>query len=372
VEYADIAAAGTVVSRASSPDRNREVFMSRIKRGWEPLVFFVSCIIGLVAVCDVAGARGQIPAPGAHSVVVFEAAGVHFNPDDPQAFATATVKAEDNGRIAVTHVDLPESEGATRIVAVVAVHPVAKDERSVQDKWDRAGHVRLVRENEPDIEVVKFITAYGGCTEHRVDVSHLAPVLRGTCTLIVFIDTWVTPAWRVDFRLEYEPLEAGPQPVWARGVCFEPSYDAQRYGAGGIRARVEIPEGLDRVLMHYLASGHCTDGRDADEFVSKDNVIRVDERVVYRFRPWRDDCRQFRALNPYCARWSDGTWSSDYDRSGWCPGDYVAPVELDLSDHLSAGIHTVECVVEDVRRLDEDGHYGYWRISAHLTGWRTP
>ena len=74
--------------------------------------------------------------------------------------------------------------------------------------------------------------------------------------------------------------------------------------------------------------------------ISKANVISVDGVVVARFHPWRDDCRRFRDRNPYCARWTDGSWSSDYGRSGWCPG--------------------------------KDGHYGYWRLSAHLVGWDRP
>jgi len=43
--------------------------------------------------------------------------------------------------------------------------------------------------------------------------------------------------------------------------------------------------GTERVAMHYLVSGHCTDGRDADEFVTKDNVISINGREVSRLRP---------------------------------------------------------------------------------------
>jgi hypothetical protein len=124
------------------------------------------------------------------------------------------------------------------------------------------------------------------------------------------------------------------------------------------------------VMLYYLVSGHCTDGRDADEFQSKDNVFRVDGQVVYRYRPWRDDCRTFRDRNPYCRRWSDGSWSSDYARSGWCPGDQVTPLTLDLSDHFKAGAHRVRFHIERIRPKDEEGQYGYWRVSALLVGYR--
>jgi hypothetical protein len=126
---------------------------------------------------------------------------------------------------------------------------------------------------------------------------------------------------------------------------------------------------MKRVVLYYLSSGHCTDGRDDDEFVSKDNVISVDGVVVERFRPWRDDCRRFRDVNPYTRRWSDGWWSSDYSRSGWCPGDYVPAVTLDVTDHLKPGEHVVTFNVENVRPRDENDHYGYWRLSSYLVGW---
>ena len=61
-------------------------------------------------------------------------------------------------------------------------------------------------------------------------------------------------------------------------------------------------------LMAVAAARHRGAGR----------VLAVDGVVVARFHPWRDDCLEFRDRNPYCARWTDGSWSSDYSRSGWC------------------------------------------------------
>ena len=126
---------------------------------------------------------------------------------------------------------------------------------------------------------------------------------------------------------------------------------------------------MKRVVLRYLSTGHCTDGTDEDEFVSKANVISVDGVVVARVHPWRNDCRGMRDRNPYCARWTDGSWSSDYSRSGWCPGDVVAPMEFDLTDRLAPGRHRIGIRVEDVRAKDANGHFGYWRVSASVIGW---
>jgi hypothetical protein len=158
-------------------------------------------------------------------------------------------------------------------------------------------------------------------------------------------------------------------PVWGRALFHEPAVTAQQLADGPLVAAVTVPIGLSRIELRYLVSGHCTDGRGADEFETKDNVVLVDGVEALRVRPWRDDCLQFRAINPYCRRWSDGSWSSDYDRSGWCPGDAVAPMAFDLTGLLAPGEHTIGVTVENVRPRDEDGNHGYWRISAYLLGW---
>jgi hypothetical protein len=315
----------------------------------------------------------ESPTAASTTVEVFHAAAIHFDPEAPDGFPTEGVTHEENGRVAVATVTLPPAAEGTRILARVVTRPIPKDEVSVHDPWDRAGNVRLCLPGRPDIEVVKFVTAYGGVTEHEVDVTHLASVLRGECVFKGFIDTWLSPAWTIDFSLVFEAQGDGePPPGWVMPLLYEPSATAENLGESGYAVGVEVPDGIGRVVLYYLASGHCTDGRDEDEFVSKDNVISVDGTVVERFRPWRDDCRRFRDVNPYTRRWSDGWWSSDYSRSGWCPGDWVRPVTLDLSDHLGAGPHSVRFNIEGVRPKGDDDHLGYWRVSSYLVGWNRP
>jgi hypothetical protein len=301
--------------------------------------------------------------------LIFRGAQIQYSPDSSGQTAGTGLRAEDNGRVIAALDTLPELAGPVRITAHLVIHPIPKDPESVYDRWDRAGNVRLSLPSMPDLELVKLVTAYGGETSYDLDVSQLAPLLRGTRLFKGFIDTWVTPAWRIDFSLRFRPDSTVQNPVWVRSVLYEESFTAKDPGEQGKTVSVEIPAGPSRVVLYYLVSGHCTDGTDADEFVSKDNVISVDGRVVYRFRPWRDDCRQFRDRNPYCRRWSDGSWSCDYSRSGWCPSDLVRPVQVDLTDHLTPGVHTMRFLIETIRPVDAKGQFGYWRVSGYLTGW---
>lgn len=306
--------------------------------------------------------------PRSQTISVFQNVALHFHPDSASKFEDGGTVAEEKGRVARAAVTLPSLAGRHRIFAQISVRPEPKDERDVHDRYDRAGNVRLSSRDGTDVEIVRFMTAYGGRTDYDVDVSHLAPLLHGRREMVAFIDTWSSPGWRLDFSLRYEVADSFPAPTWAAPVYYAESFNAERNG-GGDRVTVTIPPGLERVVLKYVSTGHCTDGRDEDEFVSKANVISVDGTVVERFHPWRDDCRKFRELNPYCARWTDGSWSSDYSRSGWCPSQVVTPVEIDLTDHLKAGRHTLRFAVEGMRPKDAAGHFGYWRLSALLVGW---
>mgnify|MGYP002725531181 CR=1 FL=1 len=300
---------------------------------------------------------------------IFKDNTIHFTPSDSSKYETATTWALDNGRVVLSTVEIPRFDQPVRILARLATKPIPKDIQFVYDPWDRAGTVRLVNKDRADVEILKFITAYGGYTEHSIDVSYLAPFLRDGCTIAGFIDTWSSPGWKMDFTLEFQEDPQVINPTWGQALVYEQSFDQESYGEGGIDVEVNIPEGLNQLKLHYLVSGHCTDGMGADEFESKDNVISVDGKEVHRFRPWRDDCLQYRAINPYCRRWSDGSWSSDYSRSGWCPGNPVLPVEIDLSSALSAGDHLINISIDDIRPKNEAGNFGYWRVSAYLLGW---
>jgi hypothetical protein len=313
-------------------------------------------------------AAAEFPEPV--TVQVFEDHPIHYALEEPDRYATESVGVMDNGRVILRTVSLPEPREPVKITARIRMKPVPFDERTVHDAYDRAGNVRLTKAGMPDIEIVRFVTAYGGETQHEVDVSQLAPLLRGECTLKGFLDTWLSPAWRMDFCLTYVSVPEQANPDWVRGVAYEEWVTSDMLGRGPLTAKISVPRGLGRVALNYLSTGHCTDGKGSDEYETKDNVISVDGAEVHRCRPWRDDCIEFRPLNPYCARWSDGTWSSDYSRSGWCPGDIVRPELIDLTDNLPPGDHTVTFDIPGVRPRDERGYHGYWRVSAHLLGWR--
>ncbi len=329
----------------------------------------IRCLLPLLICLGLVACGQPVPEKQALEIDLFRDVTVHFTPDDSTRYDSPFASARDNGRVMTTYREFTPDTPRGRATLELQLHPIRKAIREVHDRWDRAGWIRLVPAEGEPVELMRFMTSYGGETTHRADVSRIVPLLKGHCEFEVFIDTWVSPAWTVDVTLELESAsyEMAPTPRWTRGLI---------YPAGGLdpetpecTATLRVPAGNRHVELSLISTGHCTDGRDADEFIPKDNVLLIDGTEVLRWRPWRDDCGNFRAVNPYCARWSDGSWSSDYSRSGWCPGDITLPKIFDATEWLPPGEHTVTWRVEDIRPRDEAGNHGYWRVSAAASGW---
>ena len=301
---------------------------------------------------------------GAETLPVLRGAGVQFEGDARWRLPAGAVR-QDNGRVIEKRVKLPVIEPGDRVVVKLAVN-------AVEDRWDRAGSVRL-EGAAGEVELLKFITGFGGDTRHERDVTSLSPMMSGqTVTVCVFIDTWVEKAWSVDVSLAVVRGAGAAGVAWARPIVEPTDWDAQTFAGGRQRIRVSVPQDAGRVRLAYFASGHAMDGRGGDEFVTRTHRIYVDGKKVYEARPWRTDGRRFRGVNPESGRWNvDGkeVWSSDLDRSGWMPGDAVAPMVVDLSRYLTPGEHTVEYEIVGIRPQDEKGK-GYWRVSSYVWGER--
>jgi len=264
-----------------------------------------------------------------------------------------------SGRYLYCTKDLPEFSGPLQITAHLIVDTQG-------DPWDRAGTIMLQVPGMKNIELLKFITGFGGYSDLSRDVSFLAPLLKGRRKFCAFIDTWVNPGWVVNFELIFKEIsDSTADPSWAEGIFFSAGLTRDQVTDEQPAVDVFIPKNRQKVMLTYFTSGHAINGQ-ADEFITRDNVLYADGNEVHRYQPWRDDCRNFRDRNPMSGRWGD-TWSSDFSRSGWCPGDMVYPVILDLSDALSPGVHHLRFSIEDIRK-DSNG-YGYWRVSSCLSGW---
>jgi hypothetical protein len=211
------------------------------------------------------------------------------------------------------------------------------------DWWDRAAYIGVVEgagtEEERVIEVARFMTPYRVEGAWTIDVSGLRPLLSGTRTLRVFIDTWVGPGhangdgWLVDARFDFVggvpaelPVEVIPLWAYSEATAGDPALPVD----GQIEpVTVAIPAGASRVELRSIITGHGQGNADnCAEFCQLAHGYLVGGTAVQR-TVWRDDC----ADNPINDQ--QGTWM--YARAGWCPGaDVIAWVE-DVTDGVVPG-----------------------------------
>jgi hypothetical protein len=126
----------------------------------------------------------------------------------------------------------------------------------------------------------------------------------------------------------------------------------------------ELPPGVENLRLRYLTTGHGG-WENGDEFTPRVNTILVDGRVVANPVPWRSDCASFREDNPASGNAFNGLSSSDYSRSGWCPGATVNPIVIPLPE-LAPGKHRFSVAIP--AGAPEGGSFSAWNVSAVLTG----
>ncbi len=113
--------------------------------------------------------------------------------------------------------------------------------------------------------------------------------------------------------------------------------------------------------LRYISTGHGGWG-EGDEFVPKQNTILIDGKVAFTHTPWREDCGCYRDLNPVSGNFWNGLSSSDFSRSGWCPGTATQPVYFDLTPWIDGKEHTMTVAIPQGKPVE--GMFSHWAVSG--------
>ena len=139
----------------------------------------------------------------------------------------------------------------------------------------------------------------------------------------------------------------------------------QNYGklfaSDSLKVDFTIPATVKKARLRYIATGHG--GWDeGDEFVAKTNTILIDGKPTFTHTPWRQDCGCYRDLNPVSGNFWNGLSSSDFSRSGWCPGTATQPVYFDLSSWADGRKHTLTVAIPQGQPVE--GMFSHWAVSG--------
>ena len=254
--------------------------------------------------------------------------------------------------------------------------------------------IKLEKDYTPLVELVRFFTPFGvhhfnqyrslpdkeweDAAYYKQDVSDLRQYLQGDVYIGAFIGNYDAGGHKITLDLKaypesYEWTGNADESYWTLplfNTCNVMEMSGQNYGTlfgtDSLTVTFTVPEGLTSLRLRYLSTGHG--GWDnGDEFVPKENVILIDGQPRFRHTPWRSDCGTFRVYNPASGNFWNGLSSSDYSRSGWCPGTATQPVYFDLTG-LAPGPHTLTVAIPQGER--EGTYFSAWNVSGVLVGTR--
>lgn len=371
---------------------------------------------------DAAGYRARVTESWITTVRVFEREPVRFDGAAPKRFepdAQGIYRVAGGTVIArkVTLPDLPDAMVFAELVEAsrgdaydrtgsVVVIPLDREQSFLDALRDSVGvlpavtgrdgrsyqGIALAESYLPPVELMRFITPFGvrhyneqvkvrglawaDSAVYRMDVTDLLPVLRGEVWIALFVGNYDAGGHEVSLTLRYYPnrREASPPPAerpWLLPLCNTLNLlemAGQEYGrifeGDTLRVEFDVPAGVKDLRLRYLTTGHGGWG-GGDEFNPKVNTILIDGHVAAAVTPWRSDCATFRALNPASGNFWNGLSSSDFSRSGWCPGTTVSPYFIPLPD-LGPGRHRLEIAIP--AGAPEGGSFSAWNVSAVVIG----
>jgi len=249
--------------------------------------------------------------------------------------------------------------------------------------------IKAEKDYLPPVELVRFFTSFGAGhfndrvqidglewaeeNYYKMEVSELRDRLRGNVLIGAFIGNYDKGGHKLSLDLlaypgenkwSDKPLKEHSIPLF--NTCNVMEMSGQNYGrlfaTDSLEVEFEIPNGAKNVRLRYISTGHG--GWDnGDEFNPKENAIYIDGVKQFTHTPWRCDCATFRDQSPVSGNFWNGVSSSDYSRSGWCPGTATNPVYFDLSG-LKPGKHTLRVAIPQGK--DEGESFSHWMVSGVL------
>ena len=167
-----------------------------------------------------------------------------------------------------------------------------------------------------------------------------------------------------EFEVE-GPADAEVLPLF--NTCNVLEMAGQNYGklfaTDSLTVTFTIPQDATSARLRYISTGHGGWG-EGDEFVPKQNTILIDGKPAFTHTPWRQDCGCYRDLNPVSGNFWNGLSSSDFSRSGWCPGTATQPVYFDLSPWADGREHTLTVAIPQGKPVE--GMFSHWAVSGTL------
>lgn len=234
-----------------------------------------------------------------------------------------------------------------------------------------------------------YIPKWEQKVEWKQNITDLFPLLKNEAYVGVYIDTWTPEGYVVSLDITINESKIKNDKLVKKEILPLVNtvyYIGQSYpdifSRRDLEMEFNMPQNAKNVKLKYIVTGHGGHS-GGDEFVQKRNILYVDNKVVYDFIPWRDDCATFRRFNPATGVWlikrvtsyignkgyaekeiEEPIASSDLSRSNWCPGSDVTPEVINIGK-ISKGKHTFKVSIPESQQIDGN-KLNHWLVSAYL------
>ncbi len=250
----------------------------------------------------------------------------------------------------------------------------------------------------PPVELVRFFTPFGvgqfndrvqidgldwqGEAYYKQEVTDIAHLLQGEVWIGVWIGNYDRGGHRVTVDIKSYPGDYHVEEGWHGGyakslfnTCNVLEMAGQNYGklfaTDSLTTEFSIwgSDTARNIRLRYIATGHGG-WEGGDEFNPKTHTILIDGRPAFTYTPWRSDCGRYREWNPVSGNFWNGMSSSDYSRSGWCPGTATQPVYFNISEYfrregiVPTGHHTLTIAISQGE--PQAGSFSHWCVSGVL------
>ena len=146
------------------------------------------------------------------------------------------------------------------------------------------------------------------------DITDRLSMLGGEVWIGVWIDVWTKNGYKIDVALDFNESNIAQdkrQNQWLLPLVntigyVHPIKLADVFSLHDLTSSFTIPANVKNVKLHYIVTGHGGHS-EGDEFVKRENILKVDDIEISRFTPWRDDCASFRRFNPHSGVWTKKT-----------------------------------------------------------------
>ena len=234
-------------------------------------------------------------------------------------------------------IDLPEFSSPGKLY--VELEQICESENDCE--WDRIEHLYLCEDSDTcSIEIGRWITTYGRSGKWVTDITPLIPFFKQNAKnklkLKVAGDQYTNY-----LDLLFIPDEESTAPLEIHSLYNGTTQFNEEYNTKFEEITLDIPANAKKVFISAYITGHGNGSEQENcaefcKFESIFNVNGADFEIDFNNAGTDRGC--FDLVNEGVVPNQSGSWP--FGRAGWCPGQDVKLINIDITDNVITGTNT--------------------------------